>query len=143
MELPKVPFPIPNWAHHILNCDVVPGQSDSTKSRLPSPLKSATPITAAARLPGTAVNVPFPLPKNTCPVPLTPTIRSALPSLLKSSVTIPNAFPAVAVKVAPWKVPSPLPSKIPIPAELETAASSLPSLLKSATTTPFVPEPER
>src|SRR5947207_8469217 len=135
----NVPSPLPSSIEII----GTPNPLATTRSDLPSPLKSPT-ATDLARYPTRLLlplwKLPSPLPNNTQTLPgrgvggpVVPTVvttKSALPSSLKSPIA---SDPSAATPwlMGAWKVPSPFPNTT----ERKVARSSFPSPLKSPTAT--------
>src|SRR5260370_749702 len=133
----KVPSPLPSSTETVLSLLLA-----TTKSGLPSPLKSPTASEVGAlptrKLSG-APKVPSPLPSSTETLlePLLATAKSSLPSPLKSpTATDQGLIPTVKVNGV-GTVPSPLPraAVTQLVLNFEAARSSLPSRLKSPTAT--------
>src|SRR6266567_1891843 len=133
----KVPSPLPSSTEMVLSLWLA-----TTKSGLPSPLKSPT-ATKAGALPTRKLSgpwkVPSPLPRSTETLlePMLATAKSSLPSRLKSPTARDQGLIPTGKVNGGWKVPSPLPSSTETVLELTLAAarSSLPSPLKSPTAT--------
>src|SRR6266568_2408223 len=133
----KVPSPLPSSTKMVLSLRLA-----TTKSGLPSPLKSPT-ATKAGALPTRKLSgvrkVPSPLPSSTETLlePMLATARSSLPSPLKSPKAKDQGLIPTGKVNGAWKVPSPLPSSTETALEFTfaTARSSLRSPLKSPTAT--------
>src|SRR5271170_1678504 len=140
----KVPSPLPNRIRSELHGDSSTLAQVSTRSSLPSPLKSAAAIEldvawSVPKLPLAMVKVPSPLPKNTSLVPSSKAgakARSGMPSPLKSPTAIAPGESDEGLGAA-VNVPSPLPrsTEMPLPLFPSMTRSGIPSPLKSAVKT--------
>src|SRR5271170_884992 len=139
----KVPSPLPDRIRSkLLHGASLPLQV-STRSSLPSPLKSAAAMALDVtvplpipKLPFVMVKVPSPLPKSTSLLPSSKagaTARSGMPSPLKSPTAIAPGKKAEGLGAA-VNVPSPLPRSTEMPPPSMTR-SGIPSPLKSAVKT--------
>src|SRR5271170_3057344 len=140
----KVPSPLPNRIRSELHGDSSTLAQVSTRSSLPSPLKSAAAIELDVtvpllfpKLPFAMVKVPSPLPRSTSLLPSSKagaTARSGMPSPLKSPTAIAPGKSDEGLGAA-VNVPSPLPRRTEMVSFPSMTRSGIPSPLKSAVKT--------